>query len=78
MPIIVCHDGAIYRAEIWGFRGTCALIHKASGRYAVIRGAEAARYHDAIAVAYLRFGSMPGDTLYAWLWTNAGFHRLAS
>jgi hypothetical protein len=77
MRTIVCHDGPIFKAEQFGFRGGCAILHKPSGRYAVMTGAAACKYRDAIAEAYLTFGSLPGDVLYGWLWTNAGFHRFA-
>ncbi|MCK1577817.1 hypothetical protein [Bradyrhizobium sp. 174] len=74
MRVVVSHDGPLYRAESWGFRGSCGLLHKPSGRYAVMTGADARRYRDATDTGLFEVG-VYGDDLYGWLWTNAGFHR---
>lgn len=75
MRTVVCGEGQNFRLEVWS--RSLALFCKCSGRYAVLTGATREKFYDAIsqAPAHVRGDA---DALYGWIWTNAGFHRLAS
>lgn len=76
--MVTFHNGDTFRAEKNMLRGSYFIVHNPSGRCIYLSGNIARKFEDALVQAWETFGfSTDGDTVYNWLWINAGFHRYA-
>lgn len=77
MRSLICAEGAIFRLDLYG-SGSMALINKKAGQCAFMkRGIASDKFNEALSIAYLALPGASTDELYGWLWTNAGYWRLA-